>query len=163
MQPQFRTVTQSESSAASALVHTSFTNLAAADWTSKAQQVLLSETSPEQLSTQIATAAYAAGAFVDDQMVGFLLMPTPTILGMLFVHPERLRRGIGKSLWEAARAHIESSFPSARTVELNATPYAVLFYRSIGFVPISAEFTIEGCRATRMACWLPARALGADT
>jgi predicted GNAT family N-acyltransferase len=96
-----------------------------------------------------------------DSKVGFILMPKPSLLGMLFVHPSSLRLGIGKQLWEQARAHVEVSFPEVKTVELNSTPYALHFYRSIGFVPISAEFQRGGCRATRMACWLPARALGA--
>jgi Acetyltransferase (GNAT) domain len=49
-----------------------------------------------------------------------------------------------------------------KTVELNSTPRAVEFYLALGFVPISAEFARGGARATRMACWLPARALGAE-
>lgn len=95
-------------------------------------------------------------------MVGFLLMPTPILLGMLFVHPSRLRQGIGTRLWECARTRLESEFPEARTVELNSTPYAVDFYRALGFVPIFAEYARGRARATRMACWLPARALGAE-
>jgi ribosomal protein S18 acetylase RimI-like enzyme len=81
---------------------------------------------------------------------------------MLFVHPRYLRRGIGRALWEQARAFIEETYPETKTVELNSNPYALKFYRSLGFVPISTEFIKGGCRATRMACWLPARALGAD-
>jgi predicted GNAT family N-acyltransferase len=64
-------------------------------------------------------------------------------------------------LWESARAHVESAFPDVETVELNSSPYAVAFYRSIGFVPISAEFARRGARVTRMVCGLPARAPGA--
>ncbi len=67
-----------------------------------------------------------------------------------------------RSLWESARAQIEARFPEVHTIELNATPYAVRFYESVGFVPISSEFEREGRRAIRMAFWLPARALGAN-
>jgi len=162
MQLDIRAVTEGQASAASAVVHASFTALAAADWEPQAQQVFLTESSPETLAEKLKVAAYAAGAFASAQMVGFLLMPTPALLGMLFVHPEWLRRGIARALWEKARTHIESAIPAVKTIELNATPYSLEFYRSIGFVPISAEFRREGCRATRMACWLPARALGAE-
>jgi GNAT superfamily N-acetyltransferase len=89
-------------------------------------------------------------------------MLVPSVLAMLFVHPQHLRRGIGKQLWEAARSHVESQFPQTKTVELNATRFALPFYLSAGFVPISTEFERKGSRATRMACWLPARALGAE-
>lgn len=81
---------------------------------------------------------------------------------MLFVHPSRLRQGIATKLWEYARTRLEAEFPEARTVELNSTRYAVEFYRAAGFVPISAEFRRGGARAVRMACWLPARGLGAE-
>jgi ribosomal protein S18 acetylase RimI-like enzyme len=74
---------------------------------------------------------------------------------MLFVHPQHLRQGIGRALWESARTHIESALPQTKTVELNATPYSVAFYQSLGFV-------VKGARATRMACWLPARSPGAE-
>lgn len=89
-------------------------------------------------------------------------MPNPALLGLLFVHPQALRQGIGKILWEHARSHIETEHPSVQTIELNATPNAISFYRSVGFVPISAEFNNAGSRATRMACWLPARKFAAE-
>lgn len=106
--------------------------------------------------------AIAAGAFSEDGMAGVILMPSPSLLGLLFVRPRRLRSGIGRALWEWVRAQIETRFPETDTIELNSTAYAVPFYKSVGFVPISAEFERDGQRATRMACWLPARALGAN-
>jgi predicted GNAT family N-acyltransferase len=157
-----RIVTEAEASAASVVVHESFIQLASRDWEVGAQQVFLADSSREKLAVKIRVASYAAGTFVEAQMVGFLLMPTPSLLGMLFVDPKWLRQGVAKRLWESAREHIEAAFPSTRTVELNTTSYAMEFYRSVGFVPISAEFRKDGARATRMACWLPARALGAE-
>jgi len=162
MELETRSVTAVEAVAASAVVHASFVELAAADWTPQAQQVFLAESSSEALAKKIQASSYAAGTFAGERMVGFLLMPNPALLGMLFVHPQWLRRGIAQSLWESARAYVESAFATTKTIELNATPYSLPFYRSVGFVPISAEFKREGCRATRMACWLPARALGAE-
>jgi predicted GNAT family N-acyltransferase len=81
---------------------------------------------------------------------------------MLFVEPASLRQGVARALWEHARAYVETHHPEVTTVELNSTPYALQFYRSVGFVPISREFNRGGCRATRMACWLPARSLAAE-
>lgn len=155
-------VTDSEATAASAVVNESFTELASRDWDLDARETFLAGSSPEELAGKIKTAAYAAGAFAAGQMAGFLLMPAPSLLGMLFVHPNWLRQGVARTLWESARAHIKAEFPAVKTVELNSTPCAVEFYRSVGFVPISAEFRRGGARATRMACWLPARSLGAE-
>jgi predicted GNAT family N-acyltransferase len=162
MIPVIRMLTAADAAPASAVIDASFTGLAAADWEPHAQHVFLADSTPASIAARLEVAAYAAGSFAGGRMVGFLLMPTPALLGMLFVHPQWLRHGIASSLWESARAHVESAFPTVKTVELNATPYAVPFYRSVGFVAISAQFEREGCRATRMACWLPARALGAE-
>jgi GNAT superfamily N-acetyltransferase len=157
-----RAVDPADAEAASQLVHASFTALAAADWEAGAAQFFLDESGPEKLRDKIAGAAHVAAAFEQAAMTGFILLPRPGLLGFLFVHPLHQRRGIARTLWEAARAHVEAAHPTVRTVELNATPNAVKAYRALGFVPISAEFRRGGCRATRMACWLPARALGAE-
>jgi D-alanyl-D-alanine carboxypeptidase len=150
-----RAVTPGDVRAASALVHRSFNTLAAADWEPKARAVFLQESSPERLEN--ASAAHAAGAFFGGEIVGFLSMPAPSVLSMLFVDPRHVRRGIGRALWEAARTHVESVFPEVTTVELNSTPFALPFYRAMGFTPISREFVREGCRVTRMAYRLTRR------
>ena len=162
MEPIVRVVSAADAELASELVQLSFMELAAGDWEPSARQVFLGESSPRALRAALQSPAYAAGAFSAGAMVGFILLPKPSLLSMLFVHPGFLRRGVAKQLWEQARAHIETTFTEIKTVELNATPNAFHFYRSVGFVPLSAEFMRGGCRATRMACWLPARALGAD-
>ena len=156
-----RTVDQADVESISALVQLSFTELAANDWEPNAREVFLAECSPASMRAA-PKPAYALAAFDAERPVGFISMPTPAFLGLLFVHPRYLRQGIGRALWEQARAFIEKRYPATETVETNSTPYAFKFYRSVGFVPISTEFFKSGCRATRMACWLRARVLGAD-
>jgi GNAT superfamily N-acetyltransferase len=136
--------------------------LAAADWHPDARSAFLEATAPASLQNKVSTMAFAAGAFSEGGIAGVILMPSASLLGLLFVRPQWLRLGIGKALWESARTLVETRFPEINTVELNATPYAVPFYKSVGFVPISTEFERDGRRAIRMACWLPARALGAN-
>lgn len=160
MQFALRTVVEADASSASELVHLSFSTIAANDWEPSAAAVFLAESVPDGLRQRIASSTYVCGAFSSNTIVGLVLMPSPTLLGMLFVHPERLRNGVGRGLWESARAHIEAHFPATQTVELNATPNSLPFYSTVGFVPISAEHVYKGCRTTRMACWLPARKLG---
>jgi len=147
----------------SALVHASFNELCANDWEPNAVRVFLEETSPLALSVALEQPAFAAiESERGGEPIGFILMPRPSLVSLLFVHPAHLRKGVARRLWEAARGHIEAAYPETKTVELNSTPYALSAYRALGFVPISTEFARRGCRATRMACWLPARALGAD-
>ena len=162
MNTTLRIVTSDDSEAISALVQESFQKLAAADWDDQAQQNFIANASSESIAERLQSAVYAAAEFSDDQPTGFILFPKPSLLGMLFVNPNRIGQGIARHLWEAARVHIESAYPEIKTIELNSTPYAVNIYRALGFVPISAEFVVDGCRATRMACWLRARSLGAE-
>jgi acyl-CoA thioesterase len=150
-----RPASAADAHAASALVHESFTALVAADWEPGARDAFLAQSLPEPLAVKLGQCSFAAAAFEGDRMVGFLLMPAPSLLGMVFVRPADLRRGIGRLLWNHARRDVEARHPDVRTIELNSTPCALAFYRSIGFMPISREFAREGCRATRMANWLP--------
>jgi len=162
MNSVLRRVNAGDAVSISALVHASFLALAASDWEPEARETFLRESSSPSLAAALQVAAYAAAEFLGATPVGFVLMPKPTVLGMLFVHPEHVRRGIARRLWESARSFIEAEYPEVETVELNSTPYALAAYRSLGFTPISGEFKRAGCRAIRMACWLPARALGAE-
>jgi GNAT superfamily N-acetyltransferase len=159
---EIRSLTSADAEEASAVVQESFLALAAANWHPDARTVFLTTTAPAPLQKKLATMTLATGAFSEGGMAGVIIMPSPNLLGLFFVRPRWLRLGIGRALWESVRAQIETRFPEVNTVELNATPYSVPFYKSVGFVPISAEFERDGQRATRMACWLPARALGAS-
>jgi predicted GNAT family N-acyltransferase len=161
MKYEIRSLTNAHAAEASAVIEESFLALAASDWRADARSVFLESTAPAPLQHQMSRMTFAAGAFSEERLAGVIVMPSPGLLGLLFVRPRWLRMGIGQALWESARAHIQGRFPEVDTVELNATPYAVPFYKSVGFVPISSEFEREGQRAIRMACWLPARALGA--
>lgn len=157
MQTTLRDAAKADADAVSALIHASFSALVAADWGASARATFLAESAPPALASAISSSVVALVATSEARPVGFLLMPSPRLLALLFVHPTCLRNGIGAKLWEHARSTIETYHPEVQTVELNATPNSVLFYRALGFVPISKEFEFRGCRATRMACWLPAR------
>jgi GNAT superfamily N-acetyltransferase len=169
MELRSRRLRPTDAEAASALVRLSFGALVAHDWSPEACDVFLGDSSPARMREKLEWCAFAEGMFAApaaagaaaDALVAMLLMPDPAVLSMLFVHPDWLRRGLGRTLWDSARAHVETHHPAVTTVSLNATPCAVRFYRSLGFAPISAEFVRDGCRVTRMACWLPARSLGA--
>ena len=156
-----RPAVAADAPALSALVQESFNQFVAPDWQPEACEVFMTESSVEWFTSSIPQAAYAAVAHAADELVGMVLMPTPSVLAFLFVRPGLLRSGIGSLLWEAARAHIETHHPSVKTIELNSSPCAVAAYRAYGFYPMSEPFRRGGCLATRMACWLPGRALAA--
>jgi GNAT superfamily N-acetyltransferase len=162
MNPAIRELQSTDAESVSALSLASFERYIAGSWSSSACAEYRTLVSAPVLSKSIESCAYAVGAFNDQRLVGFLLLPRPNLIQMFFVAPESVRQGIGSCLWRYARDEVEVRFPEARTIELNASPYALAFYRSLGFVPISKEFESKGFRATRMACWLAARALDAE-
>ncbi|HSN34423.1 MAG TPA: GNAT family N-acetyltransferase [Ideonella sp.] len=159
--PAIRPLTQADADSASQVAREAFSRYVAPDWEVNACEHFNAHSTPEVMRESLQCPAYAAGAFAGASLVAFILMPQPSLVGMLFVRPAAIRQGVGRQLWECARAHIEQSFPKVVTVELNSSPHATSFYRRLGFVPISAEYRRAGSRATRMACWLPARSLGA--
>jgi len=145
--------------AVSALVQATFDEFVAPDWEPSACQFFKRESSPERFASTLPSAAFAAVMEARGRIVGFILMPQPAQLAFLFVDASWQRRGIARTLWEAARTRIETQFPAVKTVELNSSPYAVAAYKALGFYPISEPFRRGGSVATRMACWLPGRAL----
>ncbi|MER9439220.1 GNAT family N-acetyltransferase [Mesorhizobium sp. M0618] len=59
------------------------------------------------------------------------------LLNQLYVHPDCQRRGIGQALLD----EVEASFPQARVLRVEieeANAGAIAFYRSKGFLPVSA-------------------------
>jgi GNAT superfamily N-acetyltransferase len=159
MQTIVREANPGDASCISEVVQAGFIAHVAPDWEPSAQQDFLRDTTAEKLAARIAEATFVAVYESEGRVLGVITMPRPTLVQLFFVAPTHLRRGIGRSLWEAARAAIEERFPDAKTVELNSTPYAVAAYRALGFFPISEPFRRKGAVATRMACWLPGRVL----
>ncbi len=135
----------------SELVRASFNEFVAPDWDASARKVFLEEASVHSVSEGITNGEYSAVACCGDRVVGFIHLPTPNLLSMLFVRADQLRRGIGKCLWNKAKEHLASRHPSLGSVELNASPYAVAAYSAMGFEALGEPFRKGGCTATRMA------------
>ncbi len=150
-----------DAEAMSQLILAGFDAQVASTWSAAACAVFHAEMAAEPMQTMIAQASYTLLAEEAGRIVGVLLMRAPNLLGMLFVLPEKQRQGVGRTLWGAVRHWVETSHSEVRTIELNASIGAVDFYRKIGFWPISAPYEVEGARAVRMACWLPALRLAA--
>ena len=154
-----REATVEDAPAISELVQASFQAHIAPDWEPVAQDSFLAETSAEKLVARIAESAIVLVHEEVERIVGVILLPHPALVQLCFAAPTHIRKGIGRTLWEAARSRVEERFPEVKTVELNSSPHAVAAYQAFGFYPISEQFRRRGSVATRMACWLPGRAL----
>ena len=150
----FRPAEPEDARETSTLVRTSFQAVASRDWAPEAVARFLHENSEEEVRRRLQAATLSILATAGATACGFILMPIPSTIGMLFVHPSWLRRGIGRALVTAARMHVESMHRDVSAIELNSSPYALRFYHTLGFVAISRPFELSGAKATRMACWL---------
>lgn len=85
------------------------------------------------------------GAFDKTKLVGALAVRAPQHIGYFFVKPEYHRRGIGRKLFETMQGNYETPI-----FTVNSSPYAVEFYRRLGFVPTDGEQVTNGIRYTPM-------------
>jgi len=145
--------------AISDLVQAGFIQHIAPDWEPSAQEDFLAENQADKLSLKISEAALCLVYEHGSRLLGVVFLPRPTLVQLFFVAPGHLRNGIGRALWNAVRTHLEERHPEVKTVELNSSPYALAAYKALGFFPISKPFRRRGAVATRMACWLPGKAL----
>lgn len=86
------------------------------------------------------------GAFVQDDLVGVLATRIAgTHIALFFVEGKYHRQGIGKQLYQAARADNHSN-----VMTVNSSPYAVPVYHKLGFKDTGSEQMVNGLRFTPM-------------
>ena len=86
------------------------------------------------------------GAFVQDDLVGVLATRSAgTHIALFFVEGKYHRQGIGKQLYQTARAANHSN-----VMTVNSSPYAVPVYHKLGFKDTDSEQIVDGLRFTPM-------------
>ena len=71
------------------------------------------------------------GAVMDNRIIGVLSIGKNDHISLCFVDKEHHRKGIAKALFGELTARLKKS--GTKAVTLNSTPYAVPFYKAIGF------------------------------
>ncbi|MCR4648518.1 MAG: GNAT family N-acetyltransferase [Lachnospiraceae bacterium] len=87
-------------------------------------------------------------ALLNDEIVGMISIRTRRHISLLFVDGKHQRKGIGRDLIYAAAEYMLENGEKSATV--NASPYGVPFYHSVGFVDTGAEYMSSGMRVTPM-------------
>lgn len=86
------------------------------------------------------------GAFMQERLVGLIATRNEgTHIALFFVDGEYHRQGIGKRLYQVARAVNHSE-----VMTVNSAPYAVPVYHRLGFKDIGTEQVVNGLRFTPM-------------
>lgn len=91
------------------------------------------------------------GALDEGKLVGVITISEHGNISCAFVDPAYHGRGIGKDLFQRAKAALDARNVGPYTIRLNASPYAVPFYESIGFREMAAVADYHGIISTPMA------------
>ncbi len=90
------------------------------------------------------------GCYLNNYLVGVIALRTGQHISLLFVRGQFHHLGIATSLVDLVIDQIAASEPEIRAVTVNASPYAVGFYKKIGFLPLKGEQKADGIRFTPM-------------
>lgn len=93
---------------------------------------------------------YLMAVAVDgERVIGAASLRSGNHLSLLFVDEEYHCRGVGKALAEFMCTHLKTE-AGEQKISLNAAPYALDFYRKLGFAAVAPEEEYYGIRMTLM-------------
>ncbi|HZW13819.1 MAG TPA: GNAT family N-acetyltransferase [Noviherbaspirillum sp.] len=116
----------------------------------------------EQIDIAIATAVYQEVCVNSGEIVAYLYMPRPYLIGILAVHPSLQGHGIGSALLQRGRQYVLSHHPEVTVLQVNATERSEPFYAAHSFFPLSPYVMMEGMRFRRMGYWCGLAVLNRD-
>lgn len=84
-----------------------------------------------------------------EEVIGAGSIRSKNHLSLLFVEEAYHRRGVGSAIMEKLCDYLKKEV-GERFISLKASPYAVNFYRKLGFIAIRPEEEYSGIRVTAM-------------
>lgn len=88
-------------------------------------------------------------ALDDERVIGAASIRNSNHLSLLFVDEEYHRKGVGRALMMKLCEYLRTE-GGERYMSLKASPYAVNFYRKLGFSVVTPEEEYSGIRVTSM-------------
>lgn len=88
------------------------------------------------------------GAFDSDKLIGVLAISKRNHVSLVFVDKEYHRMGVATSLFNEIIKRVKLN--NVNKIKLNSSPYALEFYKNIGFIATDTEQTKSGIRYTPM-------------
>ncbi|MDD4096221.1 MAG: GNAT family N-acetyltransferase [Oscillospiraceae bacterium] len=140
--------------AALQLVWTVFTRFEAPEYTQEGIDVFRDFIDPDTMK-RMADAGVLTfwGAFEGERIVGVIAIRGLSHISLLFVDSDHQRKGVARALFEEACKLASSE--DVREITVNSSPYALGFYRKLGFSPLSPEQEKQGIRYTPMVYQRP--------
>ena len=90
------------------------------------------------------------GCYQNSYMVGVIAIRPIQHISLLFVRGQFHHLGVASRLVRMAISDIREGKPEIPYVTVNSSPYAVEFYKKVGFKPLGPEETRDGIRFTSM-------------
>lgn len=90
------------------------------------------------------------GCYLNNYLIGVVALRTRQHISLLFVRDKFHRLGVARKLMNVAINAVVIENPQVRAVTVNSSPYAVGFYKKLGFVPLGPEQRADGIRFTSM-------------
>ena len=141
---------QAALSAALALVWRVFQEFEAPDYSEEGIQAFQDFIAPAAVQRKIEEKELAMwGCFDGEKIIGVIALRLPCHIALLFVDKAWHRRGVARSLLDAAVAFCIKE-GRCREMTVHSSPYAVPAYRRLGFADTGAEQTVDGLRFTPM-------------
>lgn len=132
------------------MIWKTFLKFEASDYTEEGIRNFLDFITDEQLFHSFLQGNYQMMVALDgERIVGVASVRNRNHLSLLFVDEAYHRKGIGKELVERFCGYLKSE-AGENCMTLKAAPYAVSFYRRIGFRVVSPEEEVGGIRVTSM-------------
>lgn len=90
------------------------------------------------------------GCYLNNYLIGVVALRTGQHISLLFVRDRFHHLGVARKLVNVAVDAVSAAAPPIRAVTVNSSPYAVGFYKKLGFVPLGPEKRADGIRFTPM-------------
>jgi ribosomal protein S18 acetylase RimI-like enzyme len=139
-----RTARPDEVPALSLLASKVFREFIEGDYGEEGRRNFLQFAAVRPLRERLAFGHLTLVAELDATLAGMIQVRLPAHVLMLFVDGAFHRRGVARSLLEAALARIRGLHPQTLQVTVNASPYAVEAYRALGFELAGARDATDG-------------------
>jgi ribosomal protein S18 acetylase RimI-like enzyme len=91
------------------------------------------------------------GAFDGDTIIGIMTMRKESHLMLAFVDKAQHKRGVGRKLFEHILKETVLGNPSITDLTVNSSPYAVGFYKKLGFIETDVLQEKHGIRFVPMS------------
>ena len=89
------------------------------------------------------------GCFHENQLIGTIALRGYSHVSLLFVKKEWHHRGVATYLFRTLYGYV-TQHNQAESITVNSSPYAIGFYKRIGFQEMSPEKEVDGIRFTPM-------------